>query len=192
MRTASTPSGSNGVSLGWRPRAPPWRGGRWTRGGEATTPRTARTGPTGRFRRTTVPGLWPRCCARCEAARQLSKVFWGRRRPTPGGPRKQASVRRNVSTNYLVQVTLVLVGFLTTPLLTHELGIVRFGVWALIGSLIPYLELLELGFANATIAFVTKHLELDDDEMVHATLNTSFLILAMLGCLAFVIVIVAV
>jgi O-antigen/teichoic acid export membrane protein len=122
----------------------------------------------------------------------LLKEFWGRRRRPPAeGPRKQASVRRNVGTNYLVQVTLVLVGFLTTPLLTHELGIVRFGVWALIGSLIPYLELLELGFASATIAFVTKHLELDDDEKVHATLNTSFLILAMLGCLAFVIVVVA-
>jgi O-antigen/teichoic acid export membrane protein len=121
----------------------------------------------------------------------LLKEFWGRRRPPAEGPRKQASVRRNVGTNYLVQVTLVVVGFLTTPLLTHELGIVRFGVWALIGSLIPYLELLELGFANATIAFVTKHLEVDDDEKVHATLNTSFLILSILGFIAFVIVIVA-
>jgi O-antigen/teichoic acid export membrane protein len=121
----------------------------------------------------------------------LLKEFWGRRRSPVEGPRKKASVRRNVGTNYLVQITLVLVGFLTTPLLTHELGIVRFGVWALIGSLIPYLELLELGFANATIAFVTKHLELNDDEKVHATLNTSFLILSILGLIAFLIVIVA-
>jgi O-antigen/teichoic acid export membrane protein len=84
----------------------------------------------------------------------------------------------------------VVVGFLTTPFLTHQLGIVRFGVWALIGSLIPYLELLELGFASATIAFVTKHLELDDDDMVHATLNTSFLILSILGLISFVIVVI--
>jgi O-antigen/teichoic acid export membrane protein len=82
------------------------------------------------------------------------------------------------------------VGFLTTPILTHQLGIVRFGVWALIGTLIPYLELLELGFASATIAFVTKHLEHKDDDMVHATLNTSFLILSILGLISFVIVVV--
>jgi O-antigen/teichoic acid export membrane protein len=122
----------------------------------------------------------------------LSPKFWDlRRRPLPEGPRKQASVRRNVGTNYLVLATIVLVGFVTTPLLTHELGIVHYGVWALIGSLIPYLELLELGFASATVAFVTKHLEHDDEEMVHATLNTSFLILSLLGLLAFVVVIVA-
>src|ERR1700727_1404262 len=99
----------------------------------------------------------------------MLKELWGRRHATPEAPRKRVSVRRNVSTNYLVQVTLVAVGFLTTPPLIHHLGIIRYGVWALIGSLIPYLELLELGFANATIAFVTKHLEQDEDDKVHAT-----------------------
>jgi O-antigen/teichoic acid export membrane protein len=89
-----------------------------------------------------------------------------------------------------VSITLVLVGFLTTPLLTHDLGILRYGVWALIGSLIPYIELLELGFANATVAFVTKHLELNEEDAVHRILNTSFLILSLLGLLAFGIVVV--
>ena len=70
----------------------------------------------------------------------------------------------------------MVVGFLTTPILTHQLGILRYGVWALIGSLIPFLEILELGFANATVAFVSRHLELEDDEQVASTLNTSFLV----------------
>jgi O-antigen/teichoic acid export membrane protein/alpha/beta superfamily hydrolase len=113
-----------------------------------------------------------------------------RRSRQPDGPRKEASLLRNVGTNYLVTIVLVVAGFVTTPLLTHHLGIVRYGVWALLGSLIPYLELLELGFANATVSFVTRHLELDDDEKVHGTLNTSFLILSVLGILAFVIVVV--
>jgi O-antigen/teichoic acid export membrane protein len=98
---------------------------------------------------------------------------------------KKATVRRNLTTNYFAAVALVAVGFVTTPILTHQLGILRYGVWALIGSLIPFLELLELGFANATVAFVSRHLELEDDELVGATLNTSFLCLSVLGLLAF-------
>jgi O-antigen/teichoic acid export membrane protein len=103
---------------------------------------------------------------------------------------KKASLRRNVTTNYAVVVVLVVVGFVTTPILTHQLGILRYGVWALIGSLIPFLELLELGFASATVAFVSRHLELEDDEKVAATLNTSFLCLSALGVLAFAGVVV--
>jgi O-antigen/teichoic acid export membrane protein len=98
---------------------------------------------------------------------------------------KKATEKRNIATNYLAAVVTVLVGFLTTPFLTHELGIVRFGVWALIGSLIPFLELLELGFANVTVAFVGRHIELEEHEKVAATINTSFAILSVLGVIAF-------
>jgi O-antigen/teichoic acid export membrane protein len=98
---------------------------------------------------------------------------------------KKVSVRRNVTAQYLGAIILVVVAFLTTPVLTHQLGIVRYGVWALIGSLIPFLEILELGFASATMAFVSRHLELDDDEMVGSTLNTSFWVLLVLGVIAF-------
>jgi O-antigen/teichoic acid export membrane protein len=80
----------------------------------------------------------------------------------------------------------VVVGFLVTPILTHQLGIQRYGVWALIGALIPFLELLELGFANATVAFIGRHLELDEHDKVAATINTSFVILSVLGVVAFV------
>jgi len=110
--------------------------------------------------------------------------------PSGGGRPKKATVRRNVATNYLVAVALVVVGFITTPILTHQLGILRYGVWALIGSLIPFLELLELGFANATVAFVSRHLELEDNDKVGATLNTSFLVLSVLGIVAFAGVVV--
>jgi O-antigen/teichoic acid export membrane protein len=108
-----------------------------------------------------------------------------------GNPKpKKATDRRNVATNYLSALVVVVVGFVTTPILTHQLGILRFGVWALIGSLIPFLELLELGFAGATVAFVSRHIELEDDEKVGATLNTSFICLSVLGVVAFAGVIV--
>jgi len=107
-----------------------------------------------------------------------------------GGQPKRATVRRNVTTNYLVAIVLVVVGFITTPILTHQLGILRYGVWALIGSLIPFLEILELGFASAMTAFVSRHLELRDNDQVSATINTSLVILSILGVLAFAGVVV--
>lgn len=110
--------------------------------------------------------------------------------PSGSGKPKKATVRRNVTTNYLVAIVLVIVGFVTTPILTHELGIVRYGVWALIGSLIPFLEILELGFASATVAFVGRHLELGDHDQVGKTINTSLVILSGLGLVAFAGVVV--
>ena len=103
---------------------------------------------------------------------------------------KKATDRRNVVTNYLCAIVIVGVGFVTTPILTHGLGIVRYGVWALLGSLIPFLELLELGVASTTVAFVSRHLELGEDEKVGASLNTSFLVLSVFGAIAFAGVVV--
>ena len=103
---------------------------------------------------------------------------------------KRATDRRNVLTNYLSSIVIVGVGFVTTPILTHGLGIVRYGVWALLASLIPFLELLELGVASTTVAFVSRHLELGEDEKVGATLNTSFLVLSVFGTIAFAGVVV--
>jgi O-antigen/teichoic acid export membrane protein len=99
-------------------------------------------------------------------------------------PRK-VSHRRNVITSYAGAISIAAVSFLITPVLTHDLGITRYGVWALLGSLIPFLEILELGFASATVAFVSRHLELEDDDLVTSTLNTSFLCLSVLGIVAF-------
>ena len=93
-------------------------------------------------------------------------------------------------TNYISAIVIVGVGFVTTPILTHGLGIVRYGVWALLGSLIPFLELLELGVASTTVAFVSRHLELGEDEKVGASLNTSFLVLSVFGIIAFAGVVV--
>ena len=103
---------------------------------------------------------------------------------------KRATQRRNVITNYLSSIVIVVVGFVTTPIFTHQLGIVRYGVWALLASLIPFLELLELGVASTTIAFVSRHLELEDNEKVAASLNTSFLVLSIFGLFAFAGVVV--
>src|SRR5580692_5894512 len=91
---------------------------------------------------------------------------------------------RNVLSTYFNGAVLALVAFFVTPLLTHHLGVTRFGVWSLIGSLIPYFELLELGFANSTVTYVARHRESGEEDLINRTLNTSFFVLMVPGFLA--------
>jgi O-antigen/teichoic acid export membrane protein len=88
-----------------------------------------------------------------------------------------ANYVRNLFSSYLNRVVFALVAFVVTPLMAHELGVVRFGVWALIGGLIPYFELLELGFGNATVTYVAKHHAADEPDLVRRSINTSFFLL---------------
>lgn len=103
---------------------------------------------------------------------------------TGGVPRFPARYVRNVLVNYAAAMVSLVVALTTTPLLTHSLGTARFGVWALVGAMIPYLELLEVGFANVTVATMAKNLAMDDEEGVHTVLNTSFFLLMIPGLIA--------
>jgi O-antigen/teichoic acid export membrane protein len=93
--------------------------------------------------------------------------------------------RRNVLANYANMLALLLVALLTTPLLAHGLGPQRFGIWAMVGAIIPYLEILELGFASTTVAMLARHIGGEDHDRVHAIFNTSLFVLIIPGVLCF-------
>jgi len=95
-----------------------------------------------------------------------------------------AHFSRNTFFNYLNTGSVTVVVLVTTPLLTSHLGPVRFGIWALLGAMIPYLELLELGMATATVTYVATHLESGETERVHRIINTSFFVLIVPGLVA--------
>ena len=92
---------------------------------------------------------------------------------------------RNVLTNYGNVFALLLVALLTTPLLTHGLGPERYGIWAMVGSIIPYLEILELGFASTTIVMLARHLASGESDRAEAILNTSLFLLIVPGLVCF-------
>jgi O-antigen/teichoic acid export membrane protein len=92
---------------------------------------------------------------------------------------------RSVLTNYGNMLVLLLVVLFTTPLLTHGLGPERYGIWALVGSIIPYLEILELGFAATTIVMLARHMASGDSTSAQALVNTSLVVLIVPGFLCF-------
>lgn len=97
---------------------------------------------------------------------------------------------RNVGTNYVAEATSVLVTLIVTPVLIHELGTDGYGVWVLMGTVIAYLELFELGFGVATIKLVAEHAG-RDTQAVSRVLSSSIAALAGFGAVALLVAAVA-
>jgi O-antigen/teichoic acid export membrane protein len=71
----------------------------------------------------------------------------------------------------------IVVALVMTPVLVHGLGKTEYGVWALVGSLVWYLPLLEFGFGGATVKYVAQWHARGEGERVRATVATSFWLL---------------
>jgi O-antigen/teichoic acid export membrane protein len=91
---------------------------------------------------------------------------------------------RNTASSIVLSVVFVAVAVVTTPLLTHHLGHVRYGIWVLVASVVQYLELLEVGFAGATVIYIARHYAAGEDSALERTVNTSFFALSGLGVVA--------
>lgn len=107
----------------------------------------------------------------------------GARRHRHGLPQRFG---RNVIMNYVAVASASVTSVLVTPILVRELGDVGYGVWALVGSLVGYLELFEFGFGAATSKLVAEDAG-RRPERVSRTLSTSFFALSLFGLLAVVV-----
>ena len=81
--------------------------------------------------------------------------------------------RRNTLSAYGLTFAAMALGLLVTPVLTGHLTKNEYGIWALAGSTVMYLELLQLGFGAATTKYVAESAGVDDDATRRA-IATSF------------------
>jgi succinoglycan biosynthesis protein ExoM len=114
-------------------------------------------------------------------------------RPTAARPRSQEQQRalpqrlgRGVTVNYATILLTGVVTLVTTRILLDHLGASGYGVFALAGSVVAYLELLELGFGTATTKMMAEDVD-RRNESVLRTLNTNVAVLMVLGAVAAVI-----
>src|SRR4030042_3768624 len=85
--------------------------------------------------------------------------------------RVQASIVRNVTSNWASLGTNILVSFFLTPFIVHSLGNVYYGIWALLSQVSGYLWLLDFGVRESVIKFVAQyHASGQKDDLV-ATVN---------------------
>jgi O-antigen/teichoic acid export membrane protein len=91
---------------------------------------------------------------------------------------------RNVGSNYAVTAASIVVAVVMTPVLVHGLGVLEYGVWVLVGSLVWYLPLLEFGFGAATVKYVAEFEARGEHDRVRRTVATSFWTLCIPAILA--------
>ena len=124
-----------------------------------------------------------------EAGEEVGAVLGARSATTWAAPGEASALPQrfgvNVTMNYLALATTALSSLLLTPLILHSLGRTAYGVWALAGGVVAYLELLELGFGRATTKLLAEDIG-HRPEGVLRTINTNVAVLAVFGLIALV------
>ena len=65
-------------------------------------------------------------------------------------------LRRNVVLIYGVHAVALVSGLIVTPIIVGALGTEQFGIWALIGSIVGFIGLLDLGIGPSVIRFAAE------------------------------------
>ncbi len=81
----------------------------------------------------------------------------------------------------------VLVSFFLTPYILHHLGLELFAAWALIGALIGYIGLFDLGVGNAFVKFIAQDHALGEERRINETVRAGLLIYSLVGLLILLI-----
>lgn len=63
---------------------------------------------------------------------------------------------QNVLSNWVALAIATVVAFFLSPFVVHRLGNLVYGVWVLVGSLVSYMSLLDLGLRGAVTRYVSK------------------------------------
>ncbi|MBU3191223.1 oligosaccharide flippase family protein [Clostridium bowmanii] len=88
----------------------------------------------------------------------------------------KTQIKAGVVLSYVQTIISIVLSFVITPVTIRLLGQSEFGIYSLAGSMIPYLTLLDLGFSNAIVRYITKY-RVENDKEKEYTLNGTFLVI---------------
>jgi len=81
---------------------------------------------------------------------------------------------KSASSNWLSYAISVVVAFLISPYVVHQLGNLAYGVWSFVVSLISFLGLLDFGLRGAVTRFVSRHHTEGNHEAAGKALSAAF------------------
>ncbi len=88
---------------------------------------------------------------------------------------------------YINMIVSLLISFLYTPILLKHLGQSEYGLYELVASIIGYLSVLDMGFGNAMVRFISKS-KANPDKLDENKINGLFLFLyTIIGIVSFII-----
>ena len=91
---------------------------------------------------------------------------------------------RNVIVMWLAFAFNVGVSFFLSPFIVHRLGNTAYGIWVLLGSLVGYMGLLDLGVRGAVMRYVARHHARHEDEEAGRTASAGRVIFGATGLVA--------
>lgn len=91
---------------------------------------------------------------------------------------KSVSLFRNVSLGLLGFIVNGIIAFFLSPYIIRSLGDDRYGMWSLVGDLVGYSSLLDLGITGAVGHFVSRYSAQCDEDQLSRLLTTSFWMLS--------------
>ena len=97
---------------------------------------------------------------------------------------KRPPAIRNVLTNWMAFVVGVGVNFFLSPFVVHSLGNRQYGIWVLLGSLVGYMGLLDLGVRSAVMRYVARHHARSEDGAASDVASAGLAIFTITGLVA--------
>src|SRR5664279_3018191 len=85
----------------------------------------------------------------------------------------------------------IVIGLLLSPYIARKLGAERYGIWALVFTLVEYLWFFDLGFNTSVTQFVAKYRARNEPEKINHVINTDlvyFCVVAIVFALATLLV----
>ena len=75
----------------------------------------------------------------------------------------------------------VAIAFVMTPFIVGTLGVQKYGAWVVVGTLVGYYGLLDLGMSSAVTRFLSKAIGSEDRQAYSDTIRTALVVFASIG-----------
>jgi len=94
---------------------------------------------------------------------------------------KKPSLLINAFSNWIVLIVTVVIGFLLTPFIIHNIGKTGYGIWTLISSIIGYYGILDLGITSAITRYVARYAAQKNYKALSDTISTAIVLFFGIG-----------
>ena len=119
-----------------------------------------------------------------DAARELEGSTAGASGPGESGRRRAL---RNSAANAASRIVSIGSSFVVTPIILHVTGPTAFGLWVLIGSVVAYGSLLDLGIGGALTKYVAEYRATSQPGMARRAISTGIRLYLVLGAIVAVV-----
>ncbi len=90
-------------------------------------------------------------------------------------PRVSEKIIKNTLYNTIGKFWGILVVLFLTPYIVNRLGVERYGIWALLTSLVGYIGFLDLGVGGSYVRYIAEYYTQKDHSKINQVINTGFL-----------------